>query len=330
LESNTEYHTKPLNNHQIIFASHTSSRHHVAHLLNIKNHSLNNYSRPFTSTAEPYTMKNVKHEVGFQCTKCPKYYWTKYTFKAHMNVSHDDVKRNQCYFCCFPSFAESHLIRHMSNHTQEKPYKCQYCFRSFEAERSVKRHKDGKSCNLKQTHTLLSPCYFCGKCFSNNGSLKVHMRRVHLKEDFKRCNLCCKYFSSNTDLNRHIRTVHSLERNYKCQLCSKKLGSRSALNRHIQSVHTKEKPFKCYFCSKSFVNFGALNRHMFIHTREKPLTCYFCQKDFSFVQDLSVHMWNVHTKERPFKCMQCPSRCYSSKYHLNEHVREKHGMGVQK
>jgi hypothetical protein len=212
----------------------------------------------------------------------------------------------------------------MSKHTKEKPYKCQYCLQSFQEEGSVKRHRDGKVCKrkLKYPLPLLSPCYFCDKMFSTHQNLKVHMKMIHLKEDLRRCNRCYKYFST-TAINHHI-----LERNYKCQLCSKRFGYKSDLNQHIQSAHTKEKPFKCYFCSKSFINFRVLKFHTWIHTREKSLTCYFCRKDFSFVRDLSIHIGRFHTKERPFKCIQCQLRCYSSKSNLNAHVRKKHGVGL--
>jgi uncharacterized Zn-finger protein len=270
-------------------------------------------------------MKIGNREVEFQCTKCPKNYRRKFSLKAHMNVSHDEVKRYQCYFCSTAIFEKSQLIQHMSKHTKEKPYKCQSCFQSFKTEHTMKRHKDSKSCNLKLTYPSLSPCYFCGKFFSKHEYLNVHMKTAHLKEDLKWCNRCDMYFST-TAINLHIRNVHLLVRNYKCQLCTKRFGYNSDLNRHIRSVHTKEKPFKCYFCSKSFVNFGALKRHTWIHTNEKPITCYFCRDDFLFVQDLAVHIRRFHTKERPFKCIECPSHSYSTKGALKLHVEIKHGL----
>jgi KRAB domain-containing zinc finger protein len=269
-------------------------------------------------------MKSVHQEIRYQCTKCPKHYSKKKNLKAHRNVSHDDIKRYQCYFCSLATLTESDLIKHMSKHTNEKPYKCQYCCQWYKNELSIKRHKYGKFCNLKITYPSLSPCYFCGKVFSKHQCLNVHMKMVHLKEDFKRCNLCDKNFCSNTAINRHIRTVHLFERKYKCQLCSKRLGSYSDLYHHIQSAHTKEKPFKCYFCSKSFVKHEVLKIHILIHTREKPLTCYFCRKDFLYPEFLSVHIGRNHTKERPFKCMQCPSHYFSSKDTLNRHHRINH------
>jgi hypothetical protein len=153
-------------------------------------------------------MKILNQEVQFKCTKGPKNYWTKYALQAHMNVSHDNVKQYQCYFCSFAYFEKSLLIHHISKHTKEKPHKCQYCCQWFRGKDSVRRHKNGNSCNQKLTHQLLRPCYFCGKSLSNHQVLKEHMKTAHLKEDFKRCNLCHKYFSSSTDRNRHIRTVH--------------------------------------------------------------------------------------------------------------------------
>jgi KRAB domain-containing zinc finger protein len=271
-------------------------------------------------------MKSVNRTVLFPCTKCPKQFSTKYGLKIHTNISHDDNKRYQCYFCSLAIFEESGLIQHMSKHTKEKPYKCQHCLQSYQTQRSVKSHEDGKICSWRQTFRLPNQCYFCDKVFLKRRNVNVHMNTVHLKEGLKRCNLCGKHFSSTTSLNHHITTVHLLERKRKCQLCSKGFSSNASLNRHIQSLHTKEKPLNSYFCSKSFVNVERLRKHMAMHTREKPLTCYFCLNVFSVVDNLSLHIRRFHTNERPFKCIQCPSRCYTSKTNLNAHVQKKHSM----
>jgi KRAB domain-containing zinc finger protein len=246
-----------------------------------------------------------------------------------MNVSQDEVKWHNCYFCSVVFFKRSNIIQHMSIHTMEKPYKCQHCFQSFTKKASLKRHKEGTACNLKLTYTLPNPCYFCRRVLSNNGHANEHMKTVHLKENFKRCYQCNKYFSSTTAINCHIRAVHLLERNYKCQLCFKRFDNNGNLLRHIQSVHTQEKAAKCYFCSKSFVNLGRLKGHLMMHTREKPLTCYFCRKGFSRSNHRSAHMRRIHTKERPFQCIQCTSRSYSTKGAHNVHVRRKHGSRVE-
>jgi KRAB domain-containing zinc finger protein len=272
-------------------------------------------------------MKKTNQEEPFKCTKCRKHYWTKSSFKAHMNSYHDEAKRHQCYFCSYATDQKSNIIGHISKHTKEKPYRCEYCFQWFRSEQSVKRHRDGNcnSCNPKLTFPL---CYFCDKVLSKNRRLNEHMKMVHLKENFKLCKLCCKYFSSTSAVNHHIRSVHLLQRNYKCQLCSKKFGSISDLNHHIQSAHTKERPFKCYFCSKSFVTLEGLKKHMLIHTREKSLTCYFCRKEFSDEQDLSAHIRRFHTKETPFQCRKCPSNYFSTKATLTRHTRIQHGIRV--
>ncbi|KAF5401633.1 hypothetical protein PHET_04683 [Paragonimus heterotremus] len=51
-------------------------------------------------------------------------------------------------------------------------------------------------------------CEFCGKNFSQNGSLRLHVDTVHLKHRSHACEFCGKNFSQNGNLRLHVDTVH--------------------------------------------------------------------------------------------------------------------------
>lgn len=56
----------------------------------------------------------------------------------------------------------------------------------------------------------------------------------------------------------------------------------------------------------------------------KHWSCTFCAKVFISYDQLKVHM-NVHTKERPFECDQCPANFrYSSAMYVHKKVHRKH------
>lgn len=55
----------------------------------------------------------------------------------------------------------------------------------------------------------------------------------------------------------------------------------------------------------------------------KHWSCTFCGKLFNIYAHLSIHM-NVHTKERPFECDQCPANFrYSSAMYVHKKVHRK-------
>ncbi|XP_034092720.1 zinc finger protein 568-like [Gymnodraco acuticeps] len=156
------------------------------------------------------------------------------------NANLSDMQRNTCtvknFKCeiCGNDFKYMSLLRrHMTTHTDEKPYSCQTC----------------------------------GRDFRESSSLKQHMQ-VHTGEKKYTCKTCGKKFKLNCNFKRHVR-VHTGEKPYVCLTCGKSFAEMSKLRRHMK-VHTGEKPFTCKACGNNFRRSDELLIHMRrIHAAEK-------------------------------------------------------------
>ncbi|CAL4095792.1 unnamed protein product, partial [Meganyctiphanes norvegica] len=68
-------------------------------------------------------------------------------------------------------------------------------------------------------HTALEPyqCRHCGKDFTNNSELIIHMS-IHTGDKPYQCSYCGKDFLRKSDLKRHMKT-HTKEKPYRCSHC---------------------------------------------------------------------------------------------------------------
>ena len=232
------------------------------------------------------------------------------TLKNDMEIT-KNTQSFVCSFCGenfgFANLLEEHLKSSHPNVIKYYSLICPTCEKTFTSKKGFDNHLRLGRCGIgngeNPVDVSLRPyvCRFCGKGFTQKGTLTTH-ERIHTQEKPYVCSFCNKGFHDKGSLRKHER-IHTGVKPFVCKFCNKSFSQNCSLKIH-ERTHTGEKPFQCKICDRKFADGSSLRKHEKTHLdkigpRPRPHVCTVCDKAFLKKQSLTAHQLRVHTGEKP-------------------------------
>ncbi|XP_050306527.1 zinc finger protein 652-B-like [Anthonomus grandis grandis] len=268
-----------------------------------------------------------EEEIGeFPCPLCLEFFDRISQLDKHAKEVHPGLKIHTCHVCDKQFSRPNHLKRHLTSHSEEKPFCCEICTKSFVRKDHLLQHQ-----KLHEQQEDI-PCDVCGKCFNRADHLAKHKASRHgigdkvtvMGEKKYNCEICMKGFTTEKYRDVHMK-AHKGDKQYSCRVCEKSFLSKSHLTEHMKFHNEHSKKFLCSECGQRFIRNDYLVIHMRRHRGEKPFKCKFCGKGFPRTTDLTVHE-RYHTGEKTHLCTVCGrgfGRAYNLTVHMRTHTGEK-------
>ncbi|KAJ8007385.1 hypothetical protein DPEC_G00116960 [Dallia pectoralis] len=231
------------------------------------------------------------------------------------------TSNNTCSVCGRYFARTSSLVRHMSSHSKERPFKCVNCDKRFKYSYDLKKHQN-ELCNKINSEDLSQDGGH--SLAESNGSpepeLFLGTAENQNQVDSRTCHVCGKILTFTSQMDRHLKS-HSRARPYNCATCEKSFKYKDSLKKHqeilghegiledtescgtpptirenlpegnIKTGNAGEatKPHTCTVCGKVLDCAGHLATHMRSHSEERPYQCLHCEQRFKYMQSLNQH-----------------------------------------
>lgn len=229
-------------------------------------------------------------------------------FKAHQRSEHLGLKPYVCEeTACERTFTSYlALTEHVKSHSQVGAYICQEngCGLSYQYEHSLKMHI--RKVHLKDFVKKIIVCEICGKSVQGTKAMKNHSY-LHMDKSLypyvcEEPN-CGRRFIQKPKLIEHTKR-HKGIKEHVCPYCGLKQTSKSDLKKHM-NFHTMEKEYPCKFCSHISYSSSNLKGHVrAVHEKALIYPCRHCDRYFATTETRKYHEM-THTGERPHECPEC-------------------------
>nr|XP_019559839.2 zinc finger protein 557-like [Aedes albopictus]XP_019559841.2 zinc finger protein 557-like [Aedes albopictus] len=144
-------------------------------------------------------------EKVFQCSKCPKAYSNRNTYRKHVASHEMPADKYKCEICGVTLKSLHGLRRHTLQHTGERPHRCPHCPATFAVP----------------------------------AGLKCHLF-THADEKTQECPICKKQFKRQVEVKRHLTYSHHKHKPFACFFCPKRYPRKHCRKQHMLQAHPKE------------------------------------------------------------------------------------------